>query len=319
MSKEIEDLVKQGIDALEDSGDVETAAGAGDEVAEAEAQAPEETTDISATSEDGGEEPSEPEVAESETDEHWATDADVAYASGLGLNEEQVKSFSSREDYEMAARLLDQRLVADSAAGKLAEPAAEPAAEPEQKASEFKRVELDADEYDEGLISAFNTIQDQLEESIKRSASAEERLQTIQQAEAEQFVAKASADFEKVCDEFDSQVFGSGDLSNLQDNNRTQAWNTAQTLYRLEHERGNHVAFDENLFRRAAQYDFANQLGAQANEHNSTDNSEKILKQAKSKLGSGRSTQSRRLPDHPDVPQDAMDYWREAQLENGNG
>lgn len=201
-------LAADEIDESQPIGDEEALSEAGFEFedVDAEEEAPEGDDGIEPSGEYIEEEPPEGEAGATDASSGWVDDSVREYATSYGLNDDDLKQFSSFEDLERFGTLIDRRLAEAAETNK--EEAGDP--EPEKPQGLLDQLELlDRSEFEKAnygdnelaLVDRLNRVI----ETVQKIAPAIERQQEAQLQEQQKVVEDA---FHRTLDDLDPVFFG---------------------------------------------------------------------------------------------------------------
>lgn len=216
-------------------------------------------SDKEATGEDQGQ--------EEEESRDWLDDDLKAEIAALGIDEEHLADFTSREELDRALRLLDhgameagRKALSKADEGKkLAEHEEEPKKPAPKADDEGYKVGLDPETYDEEVVKEFSKLHDHLETRL------EARFARLEAAEQQRVADAVESQFDAIVDSLDhTDLFGkAGKESKTQLENRQKLFDSQEVYQAGLRSLGREGRLDKALVTRVLQMEFADHLSKQ--------------------------------------------------------
>lgn len=280
-----------------------------------------------------------PSDDEQEDSDDWTTAADLAeLVESLGLSEEDLAEFGSREELDRHVKLLDKQLIragkeALAKPGEEQEAALRAQAEAERRAEASERAKqqprkdgrfakteeaeepdesltLDEDYFDERLVAVHK-------QTVSRLQQLEARLRVFEQRDTEAQQREIVRTFDRIVDTLGhDDIFGkSAELAP-----GTDAWKNRSGLYETTTEliagaiaNGKRVGMVESIVRRALNQRFADQLSKKQRQ----DFASKVRKQASRTLGASQRNRPGKYDGPLEKDPELLELYRQLEKESG--
>jgi hypothetical protein len=215
--------------------------------------------------------------------EHWLDDDLKAEAAAYGIDEKDIADFTSREELERALRFFARRTLETGRKAMTESPERDEKgrfARSEEEEDGAYKVNLDAEQYDEGLIAEFARLRDHYE---SRVAALEARF-------AEADARTEERQFDAVVDGLGhADLFGKAGKESARELQRRQDLFVAVKAQQIGLEQlGRETSLDEALVRRVVRMVFPEEL----RKKDLKAHTRKVSKQSDGRMGGG-STKSR--------------------------